>query len=94
MTHARAMVGIEILIHLATTPDAGHVYAHTYGLHVMAIRCGWCARDPAHAEQLAANPYGKGSYLSPGDAGRCFAAAIEGLDLPTATGHTMQEGLR
>jgi uronate dehydrogenase len=56
---------------------AGHVYAHTYGLHVIAIRCGWCPRDPAHAEELAANPYGKDSYLSPGDAGRCFAAAVE-----------------
>ena len=36
-----------------------------------------CAADPAHAEELEQTPYGKGSYLSPGDAGRCFAAAVE-----------------
>ena len=61
---------------------AGHVYAHTHGLDVLVIRCGWCPRDPAHAAELAANPYGKDSYLSPGDAGRCFAAAVEVEPLP------------
>jgi nucleoside-diphosphate-sugar epimerase len=56
---------------------AGHVYAHVHGLSVLVIRCGWCPRDAAHAEELAQSPYGKDSYLSPGDAGRCFAAAVE-----------------
>ena len=56
---------------------AAQVYAHVHGLHVIVIRCGWCPRDPAHAEELEQTPYGKDSYLSPGDAGRCFAAAVE-----------------
>ena len=56
---------------------AGQVYAHVHGLSVLAIRCGWCPRDPAHAAELERTPYGKDSYLSPGDAGRCFAAAVE-----------------
>jgi uronate dehydrogenase len=56
---------------------AGHVYAHAHGLRVLVVRCGWCPRDPAHAAELEQTPYGKDSYLSPGDAGRCFAAAVE-----------------
>jgi uronate dehydrogenase len=56
---------------------AGHVYAHVHGLDVIVIRCGWCPRDAAHAAELVQTPYGKDSYLSPGDAGRCFAAAVE-----------------
>jgi nucleoside-diphosphate-sugar epimerase len=56
---------------------AGQVYAHVHGLSVLVIRCGWCPRDPAHAAELERTPYGKDSYLSPGDAGRCFAAAVE-----------------
>ena len=61
---------------------AGHVYAHTHGLDVLVIRCGWCPRAPRTRRKLAANPYGKDSYLSPGDAGRCFAAAVEVEPLP------------
>lgn len=56
---------------------AGQVYAHVHGLHVLVIRCGWCPRDAAHAVELEQTPYGRDSYLSPGDAGRCFAAAVE-----------------
>ncbi len=56
---------------------AGHVYAHVHGLSVIVIRCGWCPRDAAHAAELEHSPFGKASYLSPGDAGRCFAAAVE-----------------
>lgn len=56
---------------------AGQIYAHVHGLEVLVIRCGWCPRDRAHARELAESPYGRDSYLSPGDAGRCFAAAVE-----------------
>ena len=56
---------------------AGQVYAHVHGLSVLVIRCGWCPRDLAHAAELERTPYGKDSYLSPADAGRCFAAAVE-----------------
>jgi nucleoside-diphosphate-sugar epimerase len=61
---------------------AGHVYAHVHGLEVIALRCGWCPRDPAHAAELAQSPYGTQSYLSPGDAGRGFAAAVEAERVP------------
>jgi nucleoside-diphosphate-sugar epimerase len=56
---------------------AGQAYAHQHGLPVIVIRCGWCPRSPEHAAELARSPYGTASYLSPGDAGRCFAAAVE-----------------
>jgi nucleoside-diphosphate-sugar epimerase len=56
---------------------AGQAFAHQHGLPVLVIRCGWCPRSPEHAAELAASPYGPLSYLSPGDAGRCFAAAVE-----------------
>jgi nucleoside-diphosphate-sugar epimerase len=61
----------------ALAEAAAQVQAHVHGLDVTVIRCGWCPRDPAHAMELARSPYGKDSYLSPGDAGRCFAAAVE-----------------
>jgi len=67
------------------TEAAGQVYAHAHGLGVVVIRPGWVPRDPAHAAELAANPHGKDSYLSPGDAGRGFAAAVEAGGLPPYT---------
>jgi uronate dehydrogenase len=57
--------------------SAGQVYAHVHGLDVIVIRYGWCPGDLAHARKLEQNPYGKDSYLSPGDAGRGFALAVE-----------------
>jgi nucleoside-diphosphate-sugar epimerase len=61
---------------------AGQVYAHAHGLGVVVIRPGWAPRDPAHAAELAASAHGTDSYLSPGDAGRGFAAAVEVEGLP------------
>src|SRR6185436_17831452 len=67
------------------TEAAGQVYAHAHGLNVVVIRPGWVPRDPAHAAELAASATGKDSYLSPGDAGRGFAAAVEAEGLPRYT---------
>jgi nucleoside-diphosphate-sugar epimerase len=64
---------------------AGQVYAYTHGLDVVVIRPGWVPRDPAHAAELAESAHGKDSYLSPGDAGRGFAAAVEAEGLPRYT---------
>jgi nucleoside-diphosphate-sugar epimerase len=61
---------------------AAQVYAYTHGLEVLVIRCGWCPRSPDHARELERSPFGRASYLSPGDAGRCFAAAVEAESLP------------
>jgi nucleoside-diphosphate-sugar epimerase len=55
---------------------AGRAYADGHGLSVIAARLGWCPRDRAHAEELAATGWGPDVYLSPGDAGRFFACAV------------------
>jgi nucleoside-diphosphate-sugar epimerase len=67
------------------TEAAGQVYAATHGLSVVVIRPGWVPRDRAHAAELAASAHGKDGYLSPGDAGRGFAAAVEAEGLPCYT---------
>jgi nucleoside-diphosphate-sugar epimerase len=64
---------------------AAQVYAHAHGLEVLVIRCGWCPRSPEQVRELEQSPYGRASYLSPGDAGRCFAAAVEIHRVPRFT---------
>jgi nucleoside-diphosphate-sugar epimerase len=56
---------------------AGQAYAEAHGMTVLAARLGWCPRDAAHAEELRATPWGPDVYVSPGDAGRFFACAVE-----------------
>jgi nucleoside-diphosphate-sugar epimerase len=56
---------------------AGRAYAEGHGLSVVAGRLGWCPRTKEHAEELAATDWGPDVYLSPGDAGRFFACAVE-----------------
>jgi nucleoside-diphosphate-sugar epimerase len=56
---------------------AGRAYAAEHGIPVIAARLGWCPRGKAHAEELASTAWGPDVYLSPGDAGRFFACAIE-----------------
>lgn len=56
---------------------AGRAYAETHGLSVIAARLGWCPRNRAHAEELAATDWGPDVYLSPRDAGRFFACAAD-----------------
>lgn len=54
----------------------GQVYAREYGIAVLAVRLGWCPR-PGQRAEFEASPFGPDVYLSPGDAGRFFAAAVE-----------------
>ncbi|MFO0930466.1 MAG: NAD(P)-dependent oxidoreductase [Gemmataceae bacterium] len=54
---------------------AGIALAEGHGRTVIAVRLGWCPRTPEHARELEATPWGPDVYLSPGDAGRFFAAA-------------------
>jgi nucleoside-diphosphate-sugar epimerase len=56
---------------------AGRAYAEAHGLSVIAARLGWCPRTPEHAEELARTDWGPDVYLSPADAGRFFACAVE-----------------
>lgn len=53
----------------------GQGYAETHGLTVIAARLGWCPR-PGQEREVASLDWAKDLYLSPGDAGRFFHAAV------------------
>lgn len=59
----------------------GQVYAKEHGVAVLAVRIGWCPR-PGQEEEFRRTEIGPDVYLSPGDAGRFFAAAVEAAALP------------
>jgi len=56
---------------------AGRALAEAHGRTAIAVRLGWCPRTREQAEELAATDWGPNVYLSPGDAGRFFARAVE-----------------
>jgi nucleoside-diphosphate-sugar epimerase len=56
---------------------AGRGLAEGHGLSVVVVRLGWCPRDIGHVEELRRTDWGPDVYLSPGDAGRFFACAVE-----------------
>lgn len=62
---------------------AGRAYAAAHGMSVLAVRLGWCPRDAAHVDELRRTDWGPDVYLSPADAGRFFACAVEA---PAETG--------
>jgi uronate dehydrogenase len=49
---------------------------------VLAVRLGWCPRDAGQVEEIQRSELAQDVYLSPGDAGRFFAAAVEAQTLP------------
>lgn len=53
----------------------GQVYARQHGMRVLVVRLGWCPR-PGQEEEFRQSPFGPNVYLSPGDAGRFFVAAV------------------
>jgi hypothetical protein len=55
----------------------GQVYANNHGIKVIAVRLGWCPRDAGQVAQIRASVEDQDVYLSPGDAGRFFLAAVE-----------------
>src|SRR5438309_2205952 len=60
----------------------GQVYARQHGMEVLAVRLGWCPRDAGQVAEIAASELAQDVFLSPGDAGRFFAAAVEARALP------------
>lgn len=58
---------------------AGRSYAEAHGMSVLAIRLGWCPRPGQEAEMRTLD-WAPDVYLSPGDAGRFFACAVEAPD--------------
>lgn len=61
----------------------GQVYAQQHGIAVLAVRLGWCPRDAGQVAEIAAGELFQDVYLSPGDAGRFFAATVETPSLPS-----------
>ena len=56
---------------------AGRAYAEAHGLSVLAVRLGWCPRTSEQVEEISRTEWAPDVYLSPGDAGRFFARAVE-----------------
>ena len=56
---------------------AGRMCAESYGMSVLVVRLGWVPRSREHVEELNSLDWAKDVYLSPGDAGRFFACAVE-----------------
>lgn len=60
----------------AWAEQMGEMYARCYGMSVIAARIGWLPRD-AEGVRILLRHRGMKHYLSPGDAGRFFACAVE-----------------
>ena len=56
---------------------AGKTYARNHGMTVLALRLGWFPRTREHVVEVGGSERAPNIYLSPGDAGRFFARAIE-----------------
>ncbi|MCS7045069.1 MAG: NAD(P)-dependent oxidoreductase [Gemmataceae bacterium] len=56
---------------------AGRAFAEKFGMDVVAVRLGWCPRTPEQAAEMRQLDWAQDVYLSPGDAGRFFACAVE-----------------
>ena len=56
---------------------AGRAFAEGFGQSVIAVRLGWCPRTREQVEEIAQTDWAQDVYLSPGDAGRFFACAVE-----------------
>jgi uronate dehydrogenase len=56
---------------------AGRAFAEKFGMSVIAVRLGWCPRTREQVEEISASDWAQDVYLSPADAGRFFAAAVE-----------------
>jgi len=56
---------------------AGRAFADTHGIEVIAVRLGWCPRTKEQVAEIAEQEWAQDVYLSPRDAGRFFACAVE-----------------
>jgi len=54
---------------------AGRAFAEAHKISVIVVRLGWCPRTKEQEAEIAATEWAQDVYLSPGDAGRFFAAA-------------------
>lgn len=56
---------------------AGRAFSESFGMQVIAVRLGWCPRNQGHIDDIRVADWAKDVYLSPADAGRFFACAVE-----------------
>src|ERR1700722_19140485 len=64
---------------------AGRAFSETHGMSVLAIRLGWCPRSAEQCQEITTLDWAPDVYLSPPDAGRFFACAVEApADIPFA----------
>lgn len=60
------------------------MYVRTAGMSVIVGRIGWCPRGEEQRQVMLASVTARASYLSPRDAGRFFACAVEARDVEYA----------
>ena len=60
----------------------GQVYARQHGITTLSVRLGWCPRDIGQVNEICKSELAQDVYLSPGDAGQFFAAAVSAPILP------------
>jgi nucleoside-diphosphate-sugar epimerase len=60
----------------------GQVYSRQHGITVLAVRIGCCPRDMGQVNEIASAELFQDVFVSPGDVGRFFAAAVEAETLP------------
>jgi uronate dehydrogenase len=60
----------------------GQVYSKEHGIAVLVVRLGWCPRDRGQVNEIAGGELFQDVFISPGDAGRFFTAAVEAKTLP------------
>ena len=56
---------------------AGRAFAEAHGMSVIAVRLGWCPRTRGQVEEIRHSEWAQDVYLSPPDAGRFFACAVQ-----------------
>jgi hypothetical protein len=56
---------------------AGRAFSDAHGMSVLVVRPGWCPRSAEQISELPTHEWGLDVYLSPADAGRFFACAVE-----------------
>jgi hypothetical protein len=56
---------------------AGRAYVESHGMSVLAVRLGWCPRSKEQVEEIRQSEWAQDVYISPADAGRFFACAVE-----------------
>jgi nucleoside-diphosphate-sugar epimerase len=56
---------------------AGRAFAEMFDMTVIVARLGWCPRTVEQVQEIARTDWAPDLYLSPADAGRFFARAVE-----------------